>query len=153
MAILSADDFVSVRGALDTSIEADDLPDALIALPIYAGRAEMLLLQRDPLAATRVGTDALHIRLAAIFFTASLIAPAIPAITRFQAGSITDRTMYDRTIDWNARASDLKAQADAEIDAVLDAGFEDDADRFIAFTTAGGGRSWRAGAYPVGVIR
>jgi len=147
MSIISSDDFDSVRAALDTSLEADDLPDVLIALPIYAGRAELLLLERDPLAATRVGTEALHIRLAAIFFTASLIAPAIPAITSLKA----DEVQYARTIDWYVRAGDLRALADAEIDAVLNVGFEDDADRPIAFTTAGGGRSWAVRAYPVGV--
>jgi len=148
MAILSTDDFPSIRGILDTTIEASDLPDAVIALSVYAARAELLLLQRDSLALTRTGVAAQHIKLAAIFFTASLLAPAIPAITSFKA----DEVQYARTIDWGARASELRSLAEAEVDAVLYAGFEDDADRPTAFTTAGAGRSGSVRSYPFGVI-
>lgn len=149
MAILSGSDYNSIRGVLDTSLEVDDLPDAVIALPVYAARAELLLLARDPLALTRIGTEAQRIKLAAIFFTASLIAPAIPAITSLKA----DEIQYARTVDWNARAGELRALADAEIDAVLSPDNQDDADRPLAFTLAQGGRSWISNSALLGARR
>jgi hypothetical protein len=79
--ILTDDDFTAIRAAIDLSLDEGTLPDDVIALPIYRGRAEARVLARDPNAASYTygmpEYDA--VKQAAILFAASLLAPIVLA--------------------------------------------------------------------------
>lgn len=115
MSLLHISDFPAIRAALDVSLKALALPDAVIALPIYQGAAEAEVLARDPLAESRTGAALQHVVNAAICLAAAYIAPAMPALTAEQIGQYR----YQREVDWPARAAELRARADAELAAVL----------------------------------
>ena len=112
MALLSAADWEAVRAALDPEMSSDDLPDRIIEQPIYAVAAELELLARDPIAASRTGTAKAHIRNAGILLTASRIAPALIAITQQTLGSYTFSLS---PTDWTKRAALLRVSAEREL--------------------------------------
>lgn len=115
MSLLSASDYPAIRAALDVSLKATALPDAVIALPIYQGAAESEVLARDPEAENRSGAALQRVVNAAIFLTAAYLASALPTITAETVG----RYSYQRDTDWGARAAELRQRADAELAAVL----------------------------------
>lgn len=113
--LLGAADYPEVRAALDTSLTAELLPDAILALPIYvpAGIADVLAI--DPGAEARTGADGAAVHRAAVCFSAARLAVAAPAIQSEAFGDVT----YDRgTVDYAARAATLRAIATAAIGAV-----------------------------------
>jgi len=117
MTLLSSTDYPSVRAAIDTSLDSAVLPDALIARDVFVGAAELDVLARDPLAASRTGTDATRITLAAIYLTAARLCPAVPNIIEEED---TGQHRYRRqATDWTKRAAELRGMADAEIQAIL----------------------------------
>lgn len=68
-------DYPSIRAAIDISLDADSLPDAVIGLDIYATAAEQWIAAET----TETGTEA---HLAAVLYCAYLIAPQVPALMR-----------------------------------------------------------------------
>jgi hypothetical protein len=120
MAFLALDDYATIRAAIDISLSSAALPDSIISMSIYQGAAELGVLARDPLAATRIGTDAQHIVNAVIYWTAALLVPAIPKLTREQFD--TEYTVNRAQMDPLVQARTLRGLADAELDAVLAAG-------------------------------
>jgi len=116
LALLTTSDYPAVRAALDTSLDDGDLPDGIIGLSIYQGRAEAFVLRRDPLAQTRTGADAQHVKNAAIFLTAGYLAPALPAVISDDYG---DHRMQRKPMDWIARGQLLTQRGEAELDVLL----------------------------------
>ena len=114
--LLTAADYPSVRAVLDITLDADSLPDSIIELPVYAGSAEADVAAKDPLYATRTGTDKLHIRNALILFCAARIAPAMPSITAETQGPYVQARS---PVDWMKRQAELTGRAESEIAAVL----------------------------------
>lgn len=147
MPILTIADYDAIRKAISLDLDGAMLPDLTIGLPIYAGRAETWVVRRDPLALTRTAPDQVRIvKNAAIFYAAALIAPSMSSVTTMSDGgtSVTWKT------DWKARANELLAMADNEIDALVATGEVDLEDRPAAFTVASSGRSWQPGPLPAG---
>lgn len=120
MPILGLEDFDAIRKAIDVSLTAEALSDAVIALPIYAGQAELDVLARDANAETYEGVDAAkaqRVRNAAIFLAAARLAPAVPQIKSVALS----RSRFDRTtFDPEKRAAELIGLADAQFAAYLE---------------------------------
>lgn len=116
MTLIVAGDYEAIRKALDTSLDNRLLPDAVIGLDLYAGAASRAVLARDPDAATRTGTAGQQIKLAAILWCASLIAPALPQISGEDHGDDSYRRVLASP---EKLAADLRARAEAELAAVL----------------------------------
>lgn len=117
--LLTSADYPAIRAMIDISLDSTTLPDAIIALDAYIGAGMRDVLLLDPLAESRTGTELQHARTAAIQFTAARIAPAIP---RLQGETFGDYRYQLQPVDWEARASALRAAAGAELDAYLDTG-------------------------------
>ncbi len=82
MTIIATSDYPAVRAAIDIYLDAQTLPDAVIALDIYQGAAERVVMARVPGWETLQGDDLARVETAVVYLTASLICPAIPAIFR-----------------------------------------------------------------------
>lgn len=118
MPLLTAVDYPEVRAALDVSLTAVDLPDAIIALPIYEPAAEAEVLRRDPAAATRTGTQGQQIHIAAVLLTAALLAPQMPVIVREQDDSTY--SVQRQPVDLAALAAQLQQRAIEALAVVLE---------------------------------
>mgnify|MGYP001192831459 CR=1 FL=1 len=136
MALLGSSDYPAIRAAIDISLTATDLPDATIALDLYAGAAERWVLGRDPDAASRTGDDALRVKEAAVCACAALLLPALPAIRRETHG---DDSYERQVVDPEKQAAALWGRASAAIDAYL-APDDDDGPRPTFFALASGRR-------------
>lgn len=136
MALITASEYPAVRAALDTSLDSTVLPDGVIGLPIYQGAAEAEVLWRDPSAASRSGAEQIRIKNAVVFLTAARLAPRLPQITGERFG---EHGYSRQAIDWTALAATLRADAAAELTAVLEPANLTPA-RPRAFTVAPGGR-------------
>ena len=95
MAYITPAEFPAIRAALDISLDAANLPDAVIALPQYAGQAELWVKTNEPDAALYMPGSEEYIRttIAAIYACAAYIAPALPNITSESYG---DAMRYTR---------------------------------------------------------
>lgn len=118
MAILDQGDYEAVRKAIDAKLEEPSMPGSAIEMPIFKGKAIQMVLDKDPDAETRTGTDKDRIKRAAIFYCAALLCPTAIRLTTLsvQTGDMN----YSRpAFDADKRAKQLFAMGDAEIDAVL----------------------------------
>lgn len=120
MTILYPDeDYNQIRWALDTTLTAEQLTNEVIAMPIYQGLAEIEVKERDTGWASRTGDDLTKLRAAAIFLTASKIAPSLPQILRGKIDGID----YQRVITNAAsRAAQLRQEADDLLAEILGEG-------------------------------
>lgn len=122
--ILTSADWNEVRQQIDTSLDADDVPDATISMDTYQGRAEDWVIGRDANAlnyltggSTPDATKAKRVRRAAIYYLAALLCAVVPAIKRDRFGQNDD---FERVpFDASKRAADLFGMADGEMDAYL----------------------------------
>lgn len=106
-----------VRAALDTWLTADDLPDATIMLPLYAGAAVREVQARDADADLRTGTARERLHVAAALLTAARLVVAVPFVTAETHG----QDSYTRqTLTPEDRAAVLRATAEDEIAGVID---------------------------------
>ncbi len=137
--LLLPTDFEAVRKAIDTSLTGTELPDSTVALPVYQARAEADVLQQDPQAATRTGDAAQRVRRAAILYCAARLCPAVPQVVQETFGR-GDHGYRLREWDPLLRAAQLRAEADAELAAYLEA----DGQLAIPtlFSVVGGRRGW-----------
>ncbi len=104
MPLLTDADYPAIRAAIDIELAVEDVPDDVIALPIYAGSGEAAVLALVPGAADLTGDDAERVKLAAILFTAALLVERLP------------RYVEERTEHYSYRkATDLRARAKAAI--------------------------------------
>ena len=137
--LTSANDLASVRRAIDVSLTAALLPDAVIQDQVYLGMAEAEVLRRDPDALSRTGDERAAVRRAAVFLTAALLLPAVPRIVSEQHG---DLHRYQRTPTALAETiADLRAKADGTIDRLL--ADDDEADEPMLHFALGAGRRGR----------
>jgi hypothetical protein len=129
MALLIAQDKLSfcdaVRAAIDISLSDGNIPDKVIELSIYQGAAENWVLARDPNAANyQEGGSApdsakyVRVKNALTYKTASLLCPAVPAITRDDFGA--DEGYSRAALDTAKRADELAELATAELNAYLE---------------------------------
>jgi len=118
VAVITLSDAPSIRAAILVDLQDHQLPDDIIALPIYLDRANDLIVERDPDAETRTGSELKRIRRAAVFICAALLCPAV---SRATSVSIQTRDVsYSRpAFDATQRAAELMAMAEDEIQAVL----------------------------------
>jgi hypothetical protein len=136
VALLSSSDYGAIRAAIDIALDSTTLPDAIIALDLYVGAGQRDVLSLDPLAESRSGTDVQHAKTAAILFTAARIVGALPQIVREKELEYE----YQRAaVDAIKRAAELRALAEAEIDAYLDPS-QADTGRPTVFAVASGRR-------------
>lgn len=116
MTLLTSADYPAIRAALDTSLDATLLPDAIIALPTFLGAAELEVAQRDPAAGTRTGDDLARVKLAVVYLCAANLAPSVPRLTSSDAG---DSRFTLAVADWEALAQILRGRADEQLRIVL----------------------------------
>ncbi len=128
--------YPAIRAAIDVTLTAELVPDAVIALDVYVGAATRAVQARDPLWATRTGDDAIRLTTAAILLTAAALAPAVPQIVSERWG---DQTYQRQPADMHALAAALRARADAALATVL-APSDAASDRPTMFTLASGRR-------------
>jgi len=133
--LITSANYPAIRAAIDTSLDVVALPDATIALDIYAGAAMRDVLARDPLALSRTGDDLARVTAAAVYFAASRLILALPQIRR---ENYPEQEYVRQEVDIWAHAAELRSLAEAEISLVLDLG-DATADRPTMFV-AGHGR-------------
>ena len=117
MAILTSADYPTIRAAIEVTLSSEQLPDAVIAMPIYVEAAEAEIARRVPDALE--STDPVVIatlKRAAIYLTAALIAPAVPRLTSERYG---DQAYGREATDYQALAQALRNKVDDEL-ATLD---------------------------------
>lgn len=138
MAILTSSDYPAIRAALDVGLNAQQLPDATIALDTFVGAAEAELLRRVPMAAGKTGDDLKRVKRALVWLTAALLAHSVVRITSM---SIQTRDLsYSRqTFDPDEKAAELRGRAEAEIAMLLEPN-ETTPAMPTMFTLATGGR-------------
>lgn len=145
MPFLTNAEYPAVRAAIDISLDPTNLPDDVIALPVYAGEAEQWVLAMNPLAGTYTTGSAEYLRMqvAAIYACAALVAPSVPVITGETFGQ--DHRYTRKDVDMAALAEKLWERARSAINAVIGVTEADSRPprRFI-FTRASG----RRGAFP-----
>lgn len=117
MSIIGISDYDSVRAALGIDVDEATVSDDFIALPIYQGAAEQEVIRRDPGAESRTGAELQRIINATVLITAALICQVMPNLRRESFGDYS----YSMEANWTARAQELRARADRELAAVLDA--------------------------------
>ncbi len=119
MPILTTADYPAIRAALDTELNSQKLPDAIIAQDIFLGAAEAELLNRIPNAASMTGENLKRVKRALIWLTAAYLASSVVRITSM---SIQTRDLsYSRqTFDPDEKAAELRSRAEAEIRMLID---------------------------------
>lgn len=110
--VLTSVSFPAIRAAIDVSIDSVMLPDSIISLDIYQGRAESELGQLDPDYAERDGDDEIRVKRALVYLTAALLCKVVPQITRETIATLSTQRAQ---VDWNERASELRAMANDEV--------------------------------------
>lgn len=115
--LLTVSLFSQVRAALGVLIDDTLLSDSVIAMDLYAGRAQTWLEDRDSQWAARTGSERQHLINAVVLRCAGLLATAMPAMT---AEKIGDEYSYSgEAPDWGGRAAALLADAESEVQAVI----------------------------------
>lgn len=114
MALLDSSDYVSVRAALDTSLGKGELPDDMIALDLYAGEAQRWVASQI----TVTGSEATgpRAKLAAVYMTAALLAPAVSQIISQRDASGESVTL--KPFDPVAKEMQLRTRAASMIELV-----------------------------------
>ena len=146
MPILDSTHYPQIRTALDLSLDEMSLPDDVIEQDIYLGRAEMDVTTIYADAETFTGDNLLRIKRAVILFTAAYLAPAVVQIVS-SSGHASDSSFSQRPKDMQARAVELRSQAQVELGNVVD----QDADDAITLspttivTVVQGKRGWWTG--------
>ena len=133
--LLTVQTYPSIRAALGVLVDSNLLPDPIIQLDIYAGRAQSWLESKDPLWVTRTGADRQRLTNAVVLRCAGLLASVMPSLT---AESFAGEYNYSaQPVDWTARAAALMADAEDEVQQVIAA--EEDvstANMPVMFTSA-----------------
>jgi hypothetical protein len=140
MAIITSADYPEVRAAIDTELNDKNLPDSTISKSIYHDKAEQDVIDKDPDAASRTGTDGERIKRAVIYYCAAYL---VPVVVRLISLSVQARDIsYSRPAwDPDERAEELRTLGDLEIEMVLHPE-EDDPLRPTMFAVASGYRGW-----------
>jgi hypothetical protein len=130
----------SVRRAIDVTVTAAVLPDAVLLDPVSLGVTDRAVLARDPDAATRTGAEAEAVTAAAVYWHASLFAPTVPVLV---SERVTDYQYQRQPFDRAARAAWLRSMAE-ELLAALSVDVVDGPRPPVVFDLAPGFRGrWR----------
>ena len=141
-AILAFADYPAVRAAVDVSLTTANLPDATIALDIYAGAAVRDVTDRYPGAAavTTPASTQLKITAAAVYFCAARLAiPLAGVIVSSLSVSTRDQGFSRPPYNGEKRREDLLALAEDELADILEPA-EETPNRPTMFTVASGTR-------------
>lgn len=116
---LRPDDHDQIRHAIDLSLDATVIPDAVIEGDAFLGGARDDLLELDEDAFTYAAdTDEYRRAQRALWLlTAARLAPSVPAITQVTVG---DTRFSREKVDYSKRAQELRAQAAGELAAYLE---------------------------------
>ncbi len=135
MPLIGSSEYPQIRAALSVSLSATTLPDATIALDVYAGEAQRWVLAAVPGAESLSGAELATAKRAAVFHAAYLLAPAMPNIT---AQEMDGLSASQKARDWEQHAATLLGRAQAALGSLV----EDAAavTRPTLFTLAAGGR-------------
>ena len=89
-ALVTADECADVRAAIDVTLPATALPDTTILLAVFADKAARDITARvtngEDIVDAGSGDDFETMRLAAIYYTAALIMPALPQLISESVG-------------------------------------------------------------------
>ena len=118
MPLLTPDDYAAVRAALDIDLTEADVPDATIALPIYQGAGEAEVVRRVPDATDLTGDNLAQAKLAAVLFTAALLAEGLPRTTQERVGNWS-YSQARGTADLAGMAAGLRRRAEAALVGIL----------------------------------
>lgn len=118
MAIITISDCASIRAAILADLAEQDLPNEIVSLDIFMGRANAEIVERDADAEGRTGADGDRVKRAAIYLCAAYLCPTVERKMRVQ---VTQRDVsYSRSgFDARARAAELRGMADDEMSQVL----------------------------------
>lgn len=121
-AILATADYPAIRAAVDISLTTANLPDATIALDIYAGAAVRDVIDRYPgAAAVTVAATQLKITAAAVYFCAARLAiPLTGVIVSSLSVSTRDQNWSRVAYNGEKRREDLLALVEAELADILE---------------------------------
>lgn len=136
MAIIDVSHCDQIRAAILADLADQDLPNDIIAMDIYMGRANAEIVERDADAESRTGADGSRVLRAAIYLCAAYLCPTVERKMRVQ---VTQRDVsYSRSgFDARARAAELRGMADDEMSQVLTGASPE---RFTMFGRASGTR-------------
>lgn len=120
--ILTSDDYDMVRAAIEVTLDADDLPDHVIAMDIYLGQAELDIKSKVENWSSLVGDELVRLRNATVYQTALLLVDAV----RLPLSKKVD----DVTFRWSDRDDDelknkLRGRVDDELDELLDPAYSE----------------------------
>lgn len=133
--LLTVQTYPSIRAALGLLVDSNLLPDSIIQMELYAGRAQSWIESEDPAWATRTGADRQHLVNAAVLRCAGLLANIMPALTS-ETMPGGEYNYSAQPTDWPARAAALMADADDEMQAVVAPGSTTPAAMPVMFTSA-----------------
>ena len=138
MPLLTQNDYPAIRAALDVGLSAAQVPDALLARPVYHPAAEAEVLRRLPVAESDLtAPQRERARRVAMFLTAALLAGALPTITQTDFADLSVRRQVPNAAE---RAATLRAQAEVELAALIEELGEVDTSIPMFFTLAPGYR-------------
>lgn len=118
MPLLDPSDFPAIRAALDIDLAEDDVPDAIISLPIYQGQGEAEVLRRVPTAGALTGDELEAAKLGAVLFTAALVAEGLPRTTQERVGN-WQYSQARASADVATIAAGLRKRAEAALVSIL----------------------------------
>lgn len=110
--LLTDAEYPDIRAVIDTSLDSTALPDATIEALPFLPRADLEIKRRDASWASRSGEALMHLKIAAVYLTASYLVAGIPALTGERYG---DYQYTRQATTPEQRARDLAAQAAAEL--------------------------------------
>lgn len=120
LTLINTADFDEIRALIDTTLTSTQLPNSIVGMTIFSGVAESAVVRVYPTALSE--TDPIiisHLRLATIFYTASLLARQVPMLLKEHFGNYH----YERMkMDVNALADRLWSYGEDELDQVIDPG-------------------------------
>ena len=116
MAILSSADYPQVRAIIDPSLDENTLPDSILSMDIYQGRAESEVKSMDPDAETRTGEDLNKIKRAVILLMASYYLESLPDKTASKIETMSFSSWHKRL---ETRIAQMRSQAAALVREVL----------------------------------
>lgn len=136
MALIDLSHCDQIRAAILADLAEQHLPNDIITMDIYMGRANAEIVERDTDAESRTGADLNRVTRAAIYLCAAYLCPVVERKMRVQ---ITQRDVsYSRQgFDARARAAELRGMADDELSQVLTGSSPE---RFTMFARASGTR-------------
>jgi hypothetical protein len=118
MPLLTDADHAQIRAAIDIDLDAEDVPDSVIALDIYRGAGERAVAALVTDAESLSGDDLARAKTAAILFTAALVTEGLPRITQERIGNWSYSRAWD-TADLAAKAAGLRSRATAALVGLL----------------------------------